>query len=54
MKNKIKDFIKSVTNGNGYAAKNQFESIIRTKVREALETKKVETAQNLYRSKNDQ
>lgn len=54
MKTRIKEFIKSVTNGNGYVAKNQFDAIIRNKVREALETKKVEVAQDLYRSNNDQ
>jgi hypothetical protein len=48
MKEKIRKFISHISKGEGLKAQSQFESIIRNKVRESLENKKIEVAQDIY------
>ena len=51
MKEKVKEFVKSITNGNSHRAKNQFESLVRLKIRDRIEEKRVEVAQSIYNEK---
>lgn len=53
MKEKIRKFISYVSNGQGHKAQSQFDTIVRSKVREQLENKRVEVAQNMYKNSTE-
>ena len=53
MKEKIKQFVKNIELGNGHAAKIGFESIMREKIRNSIEEKKIEVAKKIYSNNLD-
>ncbi len=49
----VQDFINSVATGNAAEAKNSLNDLLSARAFEALETKKIEIAQNLFNGKQE-
>lgn len=49
----VQDFINSVATGNAAEAKNSLSDLLSARAFEALETKKIEIAQNLFNGKQE-